>query len=785
MALILGTIDNYVVAGYIENQNSYVLGPAASNFAVSVEASSLRLQEGAATLASACSFSLSADKIVSTSVFAEAQTTQSATAFKFTGGQLTVSASAAESVDGTQFKGGVVTAASEAQWFNYPYYPVKRTVKTVTNVGFTLATKDGRQSYKTNNIAPLSDNYLLSQTSSDFQFGTDAFTLECWFYQSPEDNGMLIDTRASGVSSGSPWLRVTAFNRIEWGYATTYFARSDQGLVIENQWNHAALTRSGNTVRIFLNGQLVSTSTTAFNFSNAYTAVTVGNDLSNLNDNGFQGYFDEVHVVKGQALYTTNFTPSTQATVGPNTVFYLPGDVIADTNERNNVTVIRTPGSTSFASSASQTVNTGITLLGQLDISGALSAQVLLRGDLPGDITDTIVSTWSAAPEITRSTDVACSATTTVTVDGDPYVFAEIACASSFEQSINYTKILPTAQVTATANCTAEIVGSKGIVHLAQATFTANCAQSAQAAMTYTLGSELPAYTWADTEPSWPEWPDEIWGTTGTRRLGVVFAESVQPTVILSTAQALLSAVATVASIGSTNTKPAATTLTTTFTQTNAPRVTHPAQVALNTAFGLEVELRFVVLGTVTASATSTCSATPTYTAGIVENFVAQSTFTMLAGQDGSFSSTEPSAFGLSVQPTVTHQATAAISAVFTQAISAAANDNAIVLTASSGTMSTRGNATWYVECDSSSAFAQSLVARITNSAEADWSAFNSTLITGREDQADPYRILQVNSENRTLRVKPETRTITLCSQSRQLRVAQPAYNAELDRRVA
>jgi hypothetical protein len=88
---------------------------------------------------------------------------------------------------------------------------------------------------------------------------------------------------------------------------------------VTNAWKHWAITRSGSTVRAFLDGTQIDTvsdsnDTTA---NNAIKYIAVWNDV-------LQGQITNFRVVKGTALYTSNFTvPTSPLTAVPNTVLLL------------------------------------------------------------------------------------------------------------------------------------------------------------------------------------------------------------------------------------------------------------------------------------------------------------------------------------------------------------------------------------------------------------------------------------------------------------------------------
>jgi len=86
------------------------------------------------------------------------------------------------------------------------------------------------------------------------------------------------------------------------------------------QWYHYALVRSGTTVTLYRNGVSRGTATSAVNFN---TTDQLGIGAAGkapgggaIGDYAFNGYMSNVRVVKGTALYTTNFTTINNTTNG-------------------------------------------------------------------------------------------------------------------------------------------------------------------------------------------------------------------------------------------------------------------------------------------------------------------------------------------------------------------------------------------------------------------------------------------------------------------------------------
>ena len=83
------------------------------------------------------------------------------------------------------------------------------------------------------------------------------------------------------------------------------------GTVVVNTWTHFAVTRNSGSVRLFLNGTQVG-STTSFTTSMPGSLnMTVGDNAAATES--WNGYLDELRVTNGYARYVANFTAPTTA----------------------------------------------------------------------------------------------------------------------------------------------------------------------------------------------------------------------------------------------------------------------------------------------------------------------------------------------------------------------------------------------------------------------------------------------------------------------------------------
>jgi hypothetical protein len=170
-------------------------------------------------------------------------------------------------------------------------------------------------------------DYLSSATNSAFDFGSGAFTIEAWVYINSFPAGGvptygLSTLYASGDSDVGTDVRILVAKGSSLGSYTdgvvlsinsTPIATSGSFTFNANTWYHVAVTRSSNSIYIFIDGVLKSTTT----YSSAFpTASTYGPSIGATQYRGapvylLTGYISGLRVLKGTAQYTATFTPPT------------------------------------------------------------------------------------------------------------------------------------------------------------------------------------------------------------------------------------------------------------------------------------------------------------------------------------------------------------------------------------------------------------------------------------------------------------------------------------------
>ncbi len=155
-----------------------------------------------------------------------------------------------------------------------------------------------------------------STTMATDQIGTTTdFAVEMWFYP----NG-LFTTSLSGVNmlfstynNSGYYLNINAAGNLEWRDTSVAMFTTSGGTLTQSQWHHIAVTRSGTTLRMFING--VQRASGSFSgglgiAGQGATGFVIGHYQSSPNSPyGAVGYYNDVRITKGVPRYTANFTP--------------------------------------------------------------------------------------------------------------------------------------------------------------------------------------------------------------------------------------------------------------------------------------------------------------------------------------------------------------------------------------------------------------------------------------------------------------------------------------------
>ena len=153
--------------------------------------------------------------------------------------------------------------------------------------------------------------------SNDFYFDAD-FTMECYYFRgiAPSTVGVLLSQWVSGGGSDRNVAIYFNTNGTLTGYmnrsGTNYSVATDE--IKANYWNHVALVLQGSTLRMYINGVQVGSTTVSGSPNNGTCPFFIGAESLSSGQAGYSysGHISNVRVVKGVAVYPdgTQFTPS-------------------------------------------------------------------------------------------------------------------------------------------------------------------------------------------------------------------------------------------------------------------------------------------------------------------------------------------------------------------------------------------------------------------------------------------------------------------------------------------
>jgi hypothetical protein len=151
-------------------------------------------------------------------------------------------------------------------------------------------------------------DYLSMLTSPQMNFGTGDFTVEAWVNPSALSGDSFI---ISATGSGGFFVGYSSTTILGWGWGRNGVAWDYRvaSTATTGTWQHLAITRSGSSMRMFVNGtQAGTTQTISTAYDLGLTSTTIGSQGASYYLNG---YIDDLRVTKGYARYTSNFTPPT------------------------------------------------------------------------------------------------------------------------------------------------------------------------------------------------------------------------------------------------------------------------------------------------------------------------------------------------------------------------------------------------------------------------------------------------------------------------------------------
>lgn len=165
-------------------------------------------------------------------------------------------------------------------------------------------------------------DYLAINNSTNFAFGTNDFTIECWLYQTSRATTYqgLFSTTGNSGSSWTDYNGAICIACHSISSDNMFLGYNNGGAVISsgvpfslNTWTHFAFVRSGTSFILYKDGINSTSLTLPSNFSFTSDGVNVIGKQDIRNNYYFTGYINDLRVTKGVARYTTHFVPPTAA----------------------------------------------------------------------------------------------------------------------------------------------------------------------------------------------------------------------------------------------------------------------------------------------------------------------------------------------------------------------------------------------------------------------------------------------------------------------------------------
>ena len=226
-------------------------------------------------------------------------------------------------------------------------------------------------------------DYLTAPASNIFDFAAgQAFTLDCWFYQTASTT---IAITQGGANTFSIDLTMGSGGSINYGKAGVANIISASASIPINSWNYLVISRNtANQSRMWLNGVSIgSSSSDTYSFNNVVQYIG-----SNANPAGYvTGYLSAFRILKGTALYdptsSSNITvPTSPPTAIANTQLLLnfTNAGITDATAKND---LETVGNAQISTSVSKFPGGSIAFDGTGDYLSMLATPILALGTGP------------------------------------------------------------------------------------------------------------------------------------------------------------------------------------------------------------------------------------------------------------------------------------------------------------------------------------------------------------------------------------------------------------------
>ena len=167
-------------------------------------------------------------------------------------------------------------------------------------------------------------NYLSVADNAAFNVSTGNWTYEAWIYPtgsvgaagvtfvSKSTSGSFgpvsVGFQGTGGPSGETLIGLCSTSGNDWEIATV---TNITWASLKNKWSHVAFVRNGSTFTLYLNGASVSSTSSGASLVQNNEPVLIGVTNYPPVPTNFAGYISNLRIVKGTAVYTSNFSVPT------------------------------------------------------------------------------------------------------------------------------------------------------------------------------------------------------------------------------------------------------------------------------------------------------------------------------------------------------------------------------------------------------------------------------------------------------------------------------------------
>ena len=150
---------------------------------------------------------------------------------------------------------------------------------------------------------------IRTTSAGKFDFGSGAFALECFIRPVADSFGSYPNIFSSRGGGAGITLRLNPSAQLEFFWGDGNNAITGTSAVSTSTWSHVALTRTGNIIRLFLNGVLQASVTVSGSITTGQSSIAyIGYDAPS-NSEMYRGFIDEFRATKGTSRYSANFMP--------------------------------------------------------------------------------------------------------------------------------------------------------------------------------------------------------------------------------------------------------------------------------------------------------------------------------------------------------------------------------------------------------------------------------------------------------------------------------------------